>query len=71
MRAVGLVQSSGARPIDDFSEFGHNATLSADEYVDLGGVDTVVNIAKAWWGACKEDGAVKVKMPCGTHYAGS
>ena len=45
-RRSGLVQSAGVRPIDDFSEFLHNATSHTHERIDLGGIDTVAGIAK-------------------------
>ena len=38
VRRVGLVQPSGIRPIDDFSEFGHNGTSRAFEG-ELGFID--------------------------------
>eukprot|EP00972_Heterocapsa_arctica_P090890 13409610-Heterocapsa_arctica.AAC.1 len=47
-RRVGLVQSGGVRPIDDFSEYGHNATSATSEAIDLGGVDQIASIAKLW-----------------------
>ena len=70
VRRVGLVQGSGVRPIDDFSEYGHNATSSTDEHVDLGGVDAVVNMAKQWFEACKEDGTVRIELKSGERFVG-
>ena len=45
-RRFGLRQGTKLRPIDDFSEGGHNATVEAHFKVDLGGVDEVVAVAR-------------------------
>ncbi|MCR9077285.1 MAG: hypothetical protein NXI07_14705, partial [bacterium] len=65
VRRVGLAQSAGVRPIDDFSEFGHNASLWTHERVDLEGVDAIVGIAKTWAEAVKRDGTVSVTLASG------
>ena len=70
VRRVGLVQSAGIRPIDDFSEFGHNDSSGTDEHVDLGGVDAVAGITKAWSEAVKADGTVRTKYKDGTKLVG-
>ena len=44
-RRVGLSQAAGVRPIDDYSEYGHNATSRTHDHIDLGGVDRVAAIA--------------------------
>lgn len=46
-RRFGLLQSGKYRPIDDFSEFGQNSTMSTNETIPLGGVDAIVGLAKA------------------------
>jgi len=47
-RRFGVEQGGDYRPIDDFSEFGVNDTSSTKESVDVGGVDDIVGLAKAW-----------------------
>ena len=37
------------RPIDDYSEFGHNSLSSREDTVDTAGVDAIVSLAKYWW----------------------
>ena len=59
-RRFGIRQGSKIRQIDDFSVFGQNNTISADETVALGGVDAVVNIAKNMVGAVQDDRSVVV-----------
>ncbi len=61
-RRVGLVQSSGIRPIDDFSEYGHNGTSETHEKVDLATVDVCVGILKQYYTAVKGDERVSVEM---------
>ena len=65
VRRVGLVQSSGVRPIDDFSEFGHNGTSHTFERIDLGGIDEVVGIAKVWLQAPVDGERVRVQLESG------
>ena len=57
VRRIGLVQSTGVRPIDDFSEFGHNASSHTFEHVNLAGIDGVAGIAKTWMDAMATDTA--------------
>eukprot|EP00959_Pyramimonas_sp_CCMP1952_P061871 1292898-Pyramimonas_sp.AAC.1 len=38
-RRFGVRHGSDYRPIDDFSEFGHNGTSATSEKIDPGGVD--------------------------------
>jgi len=64
-RRVGLVQAAGGRPIDDFSEFGHNSASHSHDYVDLGGVDAVVGIAKTWLEQPGPDGVVSITLSSG------
>ena len=47
-RRFGLRQGEKVRPIDDFSENGQNSTLRTLFKVDLGGVDEVVAVARAF-----------------------
>lgn len=64
-RRVGLVQTAGVRPIDDFSEFGHNGTSETHEKVDLATVDVCAGIIKQYHDAVKAGGWVSVKMQNG------
>ncbi len=54
-RRVGILQGDSIRPIDDFSEFLHNASSDTDEYVDLSGVDGVVALMKLLGEAVQDD----------------
>ena len=61
-RRVGLVQSSGTRPIDDFSEFGHNGTSETQEGVDLATVGVKGDEREGRFHASfKEQAASKIK----------
>jgi len=60
-RRVGLMQGDSIRPIDDFSEFGHNGTSETGDYIELGGVDAVCGLMKAWAEAARDDGQVRVE----------
>ena len=64
-RRVGLVQSSGIRPIDDFSEYGHNGTSETHERVDLATVDVCVGIMKQYYTAIKGNETVSVELASG------
>jgi len=55
VRRIRLVQSTGVRPIDDFSECGHNVSSHTFEHVDLAGIDGVAGIAKTWMDAMAKD----------------
>ena len=61
-RRVGLVQSAGIRPIDDFSEFGHNGASKTHEKVDLATVDVCAGMLKLAHGAAKDGGTVAVEL---------
>ena len=65
-RRVGLVQTAGVRPIDDFSEFGHNGTSETHERVDLATVDVCAGILKEYYAAVKDDQQVSVVLTDGT-----
>ena len=65
-RRVGFVQSGGVRPIEDFSEYGHNATSATSEAIDLGGVDQIASMAKLWAESVQEDGRVRLRLSTGT-----
>jgi hypothetical protein len=69
-RRVGLVQTGGVRPIDDFTEFGHNSASQTEERIDLGGVDQVVSMAKAVAEAVDDNGVVTVRFTDGTRRQG-
>ena len=45
-RRFGIRQGSSVRAIDDYSVAGHNMATSVGEKVDMGGIDTVVAIAR-------------------------
>jgi hypothetical protein len=64
-RRVGLVQSSGIRPIDDFSEYGHNGTSETHERVDLATVDVCAGILKQIHTAVKDDQSVSMVLTSG------
>ena len=67
-RRVGLVQSSAIRPIDGFSEFGHNS--ETHERVDLTTMDVCAGILKQFHGAVKGNERVSVAMRNGQVYEG-
>ena len=47
-RRFPIEQSDKLRPIEDFSEFGHNSAFGAEEKVTLKNFDTVVAVTRAW-----------------------
>ena len=47
-RRFGLKQRSGVRMIDDFSAYRHNDCTTTHEKIDVGGVDEVAGLCKAW-----------------------
>jgi len=59
------------RPIDDFSEFGHNGSSATNDQITLGGVDEVCSLMKAWTEAASEDGRVKVTLSSGEALEGT
>jgi len=68
-RRFGLRQGAKLRPIDDFSEQGHNATVGTAFKVDLGGVDEVVAIARTL-GRSLREGAFEIPDERGDRRAG-
>ena len=70
-RRFPVVQKGKVRPVDDFSEFGHNATSSNTEAVDMGGVDAVAGLAKTWVSSVKPGGLVEVELESGSILKGS
>ena len=59
-RRFGLRQNNKVRPVDDFSEYGQNATLQTYFKVDLGGVDEVAALARSLQGCVTQDGEIAV-----------
>ena len=59
-RRFAIVQNEKLRPIDDFSQFGHNQTFGSEEKIDLKSTDHVAKWAMAWCEAVKPDGSVEV-----------
>ena len=65
VRRFGVDQGE-YRPIDDYSEYGHNSTSATSETINPGGLDNVIGIAKQWAKAvldkkvvvCLNDGTV-------------
>ena len=47
-RRFALRQKSKIRLIDDLSEYGPNFAVGISEKIDLGGIDEVVCMIKAW-----------------------
>ena len=45
-RRFGIRQGSAVRAIDDYTAAGQNDTVTSTEQLDLGGLDTVVGIAR-------------------------
>jgi len=64
-RRVGLLQGDTVRPIDDFSEFGHNGNSATNDQITLGEVDEVCSLMKAWTEAASDDGRVNVTLSSG------
>ena len=64
VRRFGVSQNE-VRPVDDYSEFGHNSTSHTFETVDAGGLDNVVGIARAWAGALNSAGHVSMRLSTG------
>ena len=70
-RRFALRQKDKVRPIDDFSELGHNATVQAPFTVDLGGIDEVVAIARTLARAAHDGGAFEIIDERGGIWAGT
>ena len=60
-RRFGVRQGGKVRPIDDFSEFWVNATVSVTDRLDLGGVDEVAALARDWAWAVGRERSVTVR----------
>ena len=59
-----------ARPIDDYSEYSHNATAKNYETADLDGVDSVVGLIKTWARAVLPSGDVHLELSDGEKLGG-
>ena len=59
-RRFPLEQAGKLRPIDDFSEFGHNLAFGANEKVSLKSLDTVVAYSRAWMESADQSGRIKI-----------
>ena len=70
-RRFPVVQKEKVRPVNDFSEFGHNTTSSNIEAVDMGGVDAVADLAKTWGSSVKLGGLAEVELENGSILKGS
>ena len=70
-RRVGLKQASGLRPIDDFSEFGHNGTSHTHERIDLATIDVCVGMVKELFCMVDINGVVKTTLRDGTVLCGA
>ena len=68
-KRFGLRQRSGMRMIDDFSAYHHNSCTSSHERIDVGGVDEVASLCKAWL-QMKRGGAVCATMDDGEVWEG-
>ena len=69
-RRFGVVQGGKVRPIDDFSEFWVNETVSLTDKLDLGGVDELAALAREWSRAVGTDGTVTVRSKGGPDLRG-
>ena len=61
-RRFGIYQGEKLRSIDDLSESFVNSTYGSFESIDLGGVDEVAAVCKAFMDAVADDGAVEVDL---------
>ena len=64
-RRFPIQQSEKLRPIDDFSEFGHNMAFGSNEKVSLKSLDTVVTFSRAWLEATGDGRQVRVNDTAG------
>ena len=69
-RRFGLVQGPKTRPIDDYSESQVNATISAQEKVELQTVDDMVAVIKCALQAILPDRTVCIQLANGTFMRG-
>ena len=58
-RRFGVRQNGKIRPVDDFSQFLINATVSCHEKIDLEGLDHICSTARFFMGASTEDGDMR------------
>lgn len=58
-RRFGVRQSGKIRPVDDFSQFLINATVSCHEKIDLEGLDHICSPARFFIGATTESGELR------------
>ena len=71
-RRFGIRQGGAVRVIDDYSENGVNATVGTSERIDVGGVDSIIAIAKAVMASLAQDSReVKVVLSDGTSLEGT
>ena len=59
-RRFPVEQSGKLRPIDDFSELGHNLAFGSNEKVSLKSLDSVVACARAWLESADDSRQVKI-----------
>ena len=57
-RRFGVRQGEKCRPIDDFSVYGQNSTVTTDETIPLGGVDAIMSMARWAVGAVSDDRSI-------------
>ena len=69
-RRFGIRQNGGTRVIDDYSESQLNATTDVTERIDVGGVDTIVAVAKGLLAAARGKGEVRVPLKSGEVLSG-
>ena len=69
-RRFSIKQGDKSRNIDDFSVHGQSSTIVADEYISLGGVDTVVGMAKAMAGSVSADRSIRIPDGSGNFLVG-
>ena len=70
-RRFPIQQGQKLRPIDDFSENGHNAAFGASEKVSLKSLDTVVAVSRALLESPSDDGSVIVHDTAGRQWRAS
>jgi hypothetical protein len=71
-RRFGIKQGGAVRVIDDYSENGVNATVGTAEKIDVGGLDSILAIAKAVLASVGPDSReVTVALSDGTSLKGS
>ena len=59
-RRFGVRQGGKIRPVDDFSQFLINATVTCHEKIDLEGIDSICATARFFLGASTKDGGWKI-----------